>query len=105
MNIATAIEPTASEPVPGLQPLAASLTGVARHVCVDGCQFVITGLSPSVRQRLSFSLASGTVITGSVSWILGDRIAFAFDRQITSTAMSALASHQSSLTAVTLSPC
>jgi trans-2-enoyl-CoA reductase len=88
-----------------MQPQVAAHVGIARHVCPDGCQFAILGVVPAVRERLRFSLASGLVITGSVSWVLGDRIALAFDQPIGARTMSDLSGHLRSLTEVPLSHC
>lgn len=90
---------------PGQLPDGAALSGVARHVCVDGCQFVLSGHVPAVGDRLWFALASGEVITGWVSWILGERIGFAFSEQIGPATMSALSSHPIAFTGFDLRPC
>ena len=78
------------------------LEGVARHVAAEGCQFVLSTNPPSVRQPMMFRLGSGTVVSGRISWVLGDRIGFAFDHRLGPDAIAELSSLGSSLRMIQL---
>lgn len=51
----------------------------ARHVSAEGCQFVIDCEMPTKGERFAFSLDERITVAGTVSWVVKDRIGFAFD--------------------------
>lgn len=79
--------------------------GTARHVSIEGCQFVIVGETPAVGCRFSITVAGEGLICGVVSWVVGARIGFGFGQQIGPATMSALSPHLGLPVAVRLLPC
>lgn len=67
-----------------------TLSGIARHVTQDGCQFVITGPAPKPGCRLTCQLGINPPIAGVVRWIVEDRIGFAFDGLLDSARLTEL---------------
>lgn len=57
-------------------------SGVARHVCADGCQFLIEKGALARGESLSFALDGHGVIRGRVQWVVRNRIGMAFDRAL-----------------------
>ena len=60
----------------------ASLRGIARHISAEGCQFVIVGKVPSIGRRVRLVVAPGVTVTGTIRWVLGERVGFAFDHRV-----------------------
>jgi hypothetical protein len=83
-------------------PMSSIVEAIARHVSVDGCQFVVMGDAPQVGERFSFAVGPDAAMFGSVRWVLGDRIAFGFDRPIGPEMMATLSAHPGAAT--TLQP-
>ena len=81
---------------------ADALEGIARHVAAEGCQFTLSTDAPPVGQPMVFVLSSGTAVSGTISWVLGNRIGFAFDRPLGPDAIAELSSPASSLKAIRL---
>lgn len=78
------------------------LQGVARHVTIDGCQFVLTGPRPEAGMRLSCRLSAHASVTGTVRWIVEDRIGFAFQHPLDAANLAELASHAAQVKAIEL---
>ncbi len=76
----------------GSTPADATLRGIPRHVSAEGCQFVIAGKVPAVGRCLRVDLAPDLAIHGTIRWVLGDRIGFAFDRRVVAAALAVLSS-------------
>ncbi|GGC14271.1 hypothetical protein GCM10011494_36370 [Novosphingobium endophyticum] len=54
----------------------------ARHVSAEGCQFVVEREMPAKGERFAFHVDGRVAVTGTVRWVVSDRIGFAFDRLI-----------------------
>lgn len=70
------------------EPRGAALEGLVRHVSEDGCQLILMAKAPNVGRRLSFECAPGSTISGTIRWVLGDRVGFAFDQRISPEAVA-----------------
>lgn len=81
-----------------------TLEGAARHVSAHGCQFVLNGRAPAVGCRLAFATPAGAAVSGTIRWVLRDRIGFAFDRPIDADAIAGLPREATVLRAVGLLP-
>lgn len=57
-------------------------SATARHISAEGCQFVVGPDRIAEGQRLRFALEGHPAVRGTVRWVVGDRIGFAFDRPI-----------------------
>jgi hypothetical protein len=69
---------------------AAYSSAVARHISAEGCQFVIERDEVAEGQRFSFGVEGHPLILGTVRWVVGDRVGFAFDRPIPRAAQEAM---------------
>jgi hypothetical protein len=81
------------------------LEGAARHVSSEGCQFVMSGKAPGLGRRLRVAAGPQWAITGTVRWVVGERIGFAFDQRIDAAAVIALADHFACARVIELLPC
>lgn len=70
-----------------------SAYAVARHVCADGCQFVLKDDRVAPGQRFRFKLDGLAPVIGTVRWVVTDRIGFAFDRPLGRDTLDALSRH------------
>ncbi|KHK91902.1 hypothetical protein LK12_08525 [Novosphingobium malaysiense] len=66
---------------------------VARHVSEDGCQFVFNETRVAPGQRFRFKLADFSPVIGTVRWVVGDHVGFAFDRPLSRDCQEALQNH------------
>jgi hypothetical protein len=80
------------------------LAGIARHVSREGCQFVMTGKAPSVGRRLRVMMESGACVSGTIRWVLGERVGFAFDRAIDEAEVAGLTYHFAGVRVIELLP-
>jgi hypothetical protein len=65
-----------------------ALEGMVRHVSEDGCQLILVGKAPNVGRRLSLESSPGVTISGTIRWVLGERVGFAFDHRISPEAVT-----------------
>lgn len=63
---------------------------IARHVSSEGCQFVVEQDNIAQGQRFSFAVEGHSRVRGTVRWVVGDRLGFAFDQPITREAQRAM---------------
>lgn len=71
-----------------LPDASAHASAMARHVSVDGCQFVLEAEALAQGQRVAFAL-EGRAVRATVRWIVQDRAGVAFDQPL-SAAQAAL---------------
>ncbi|MCJ2177121.1 PilZ domain-containing protein [Novosphingobium album (ex Hu et al. 2023)] len=60
----------------------AACKAVAKHVSAEGCQFIVRPDNIEAGQRFRFNLEGLDPVIGSVRWVVGDRVGFAFDRPL-----------------------
>lgn len=77
---------------------------VARHVSSEGCQFVIEQDNIAEGQRFSFDVEGHDPVRGTVRWVVGDRLGFAFDHPITREAQRAMQARSRIVQGVELFP-
>ena len=72
---------------------SAHSAAVAKHVSADGCQLIVVreGIAPG--QRFRFKLTDFAPVIGTVRWVTGKRVGFAFDMPIARPLQDALAEH------------
>lgn len=68
-------------------------SAVAKHVCAEGCQFVIERDTVTAGQRFRFNLKGFEPVLGTVRWVVANRIGFAFDRPLCRGSQRALIDH------------
>lgn len=69
---------------------SAYASAVARHISAEGCQFSIEQDDVAEGQRFSFAIEGHPPISGTVRWVVGDRVGFAFDHPISRDAQKAM---------------
>lgn len=92
MNAPISIHP-AGGPDPRDPCSQGKMEGVARHVSADGCQLVLAGKAPGVGQRFSLAAGRDPTISGTIQWVLGSRVGFAFDRPLDAATALGLSAH------------
>lgn len=58
------------------------LAAIARHVCAEGCQLILGRGDAAPGQRFHFELPGFGLVSGTVQWVLKDRVGFAFDKPL-----------------------
>lgn len=66
---------------------------VAKHVSAEGCQLIVARENIAPKQRFRFNLPGFTPIVGTVRWVSGKRVGFAFDMPLTRASQAALLEH------------
>lgn len=84
--------------------IGGAVDGVPRHVSAEGCQFALTTKAPDAGARMSFALPPHPVVTGTISWVLGDRIGFGFDRTLCPAATGELSRSSAAAKVIRLVP-
>ncbi|MFC0684813.1 PilZ domain-containing protein [Novosphingobium clariflavum] len=76
--------------LPAVHAVPPFATASARHISPEGCQLVIESSLLEKGLRLVMAMSGFARVTGTVRWVVGDRVGFAFDAPIAGEFMQAM---------------
>lgn len=81
---------------------SAHSAAVAKHISAEGCHLIVAQENIVRGQRFRFNLAGFKPIIGTVRWVTGKHVGFAFDMPLTRASQEALIEHCRSMHGIDL---